>query len=125
MMMNCFCGIVDRQKAFSLISSWEHSQGSSPSRPPTRGEQDHIFNGKKIFVNKKFFQYKTSRNLQMDVFETPDNKNIGQLFSKNELLFLDQVSSTSDPSQILTLKFHRHRVSLPPSLSLSYFILAN
>ena len=26
MMMNCFCGIVDRRKAFSLISSRDHCQ---------------------------------------------------------------------------------------------------
>ena len=32
MMMNCFCGMVDRQKAFSLISSRDHCQRSSPSR---------------------------------------------------------------------------------------------
>ena len=32
MMMNCFCGMVDRRKAFSLISSREHCQRSSPSR---------------------------------------------------------------------------------------------
>ena len=32
MMMNCFCGMVDRRKAFSLISSQEHCQRSSPSR---------------------------------------------------------------------------------------------
>ena len=31
-MMNCFCGIVDRRKAFSLISSRDHCQRSSPSR---------------------------------------------------------------------------------------------
>ena len=30
MMMNCFCGMVDRQKAFSLISSQDHCQRSSP-----------------------------------------------------------------------------------------------
>ena len=30
--MNCFCGMVDRQKAFSLISSWDHCQRSSSSR---------------------------------------------------------------------------------------------
>ena len=30
--MNCFCGMVDRRKAFSLISSWDHCQRSSPSR---------------------------------------------------------------------------------------------
>ena len=32
MMMNCFCGMVDRQKAFSLISSRDYCQRSSPSR---------------------------------------------------------------------------------------------
>ena len=32
MMMNCFCGIVDRRKAFSLISSRSYYQRSSPSR---------------------------------------------------------------------------------------------
>ena len=74
----------------------------------------------KVFINEKFTQCKTSRTLKIDVFEIPDNKNIGKLFSKNELLFLDQVNSNSDPSQILTLQFPRPRASLPPSLSLSY-----
>ena len=32
MMMNCFCRMVDRRKAFSLISSRDHCQRSSPSR---------------------------------------------------------------------------------------------
>ena len=32
MMMNCFCGMVDRRKAFSPISSRDHCQRSSPSR---------------------------------------------------------------------------------------------
>ena len=32
MMMNCFCGVVDRRKVFSLISSRYHCQRSSPSR---------------------------------------------------------------------------------------------
>ena len=31
--LNCFCGMVgNRRKAFSLISSWDHYQRSSPSR---------------------------------------------------------------------------------------------
>ena len=30
MMMNCCCGMVDRRKAFSLISSQDHCQRSSP-----------------------------------------------------------------------------------------------
>ena len=32
MMMNCFCGMVDRRKAFSLISIRDHCQRSSPWR---------------------------------------------------------------------------------------------
>ena len=32
MIMNCFCGMVDRRKEFSLISSRDHCQRSSPSR---------------------------------------------------------------------------------------------
>ena len=32
MMMNCFRGMVDQQKAFSLISNRDHCQRSSPSR---------------------------------------------------------------------------------------------
>ena len=31
-MMNCFCGMDDRWKALSLISSWDHCQRSSSSR---------------------------------------------------------------------------------------------
>ena len=31
-MMNCFCGMVDRRKAYSLISSRDHCHRSSPSR---------------------------------------------------------------------------------------------
>ena len=30
MMMNCFCGMVDQRMAFSLISSWDYCQRSSP-----------------------------------------------------------------------------------------------
>ena len=32
MIINCFCGMVDRRKVFSLISSRDHCQRSSPSR---------------------------------------------------------------------------------------------
>ena len=32
MMMSCFCGLVDQRKAFSLISSRDHCQRSSPLR---------------------------------------------------------------------------------------------
>ena len=32
MMMNCFCGMVGQRISFSLISSRDHCQRSSPSR---------------------------------------------------------------------------------------------
>ena len=32
MMMNCFCGLVERRKTFNLISSRDHFQRPSPSR---------------------------------------------------------------------------------------------
>ena len=31
-MMNCFCDVADRQKVFSIISSWDNCLRSSPSR---------------------------------------------------------------------------------------------
>ena len=60
----------------------------------------------------------------MDVFEIPDIKNIGKLFSKFELLYLDQANFSSDPSQILMLNLPISRAFLPPSPSLPNFTLA-
>ena len=79
----------------------------------------------KVFINKKFTQCKTSRTLQINVFEITDNKNIWKLFPKYELLFLDQADYSSDPSEILILQFTTLRAFLPPSSSLSNFILIN
>ena len=59
----------------------------------------------KVFVAKKFTQFKTSRTLKIDLFEIPDNRNIEKLFSNYELLFLDQANFSSDVSQILMLQF--------------------
>ena len=74
----------------------------------------------KVFNTKKFIQCKTSRTLKIDVFEILDKiKNIGELFSKYVLLFLDQASSSSDSFKILILQFHIPGASLPPSPSLS------
>ena len=47
------------------------------------------------------------------------------MFSKYELLPLDQANSGSDPSQILILQFSIPRASLPSSPSLSNFTLVN
>ena len=52
-----------------------------------------------VFITKKCTQYKTSRTLKIDVFEIPDDKNIDKLFSKYELVFLDQTNFSSDTSQ--------------------------
>ena len=46
-------------------------------------------------------------------------------FSKYELLFLDKANSSCDPSQILILRFHIPKASLPLSPSLSNFTLSN
>ena len=61
----------------------------------------------------------------MDVFELPGNKNIGKLFSKYKLLFPNQASSSSDPSQILILQHPIPMSFLPPSPSLANFALDN
>ena len=80
----------------------------------------------KVFINKKFVQcIKTLRTLKIDVFKIPGNKNIGISFSNYELFYLDQANSSSDPSQILILRFFIPRGSLPYSRSLSNFTLAN
>ena len=41
----------------------------------------------KLFITKKFTQFKTSHTLQIYGLEIPDDKNIGKLFLKYELLF--------------------------------------
>ena len=71
----------------------------------------------KVFSAKKFTQCKISCTLKIDVFKIPDNKNIGKLISKNELLFLDQANSSSDPSQISIQQFPIPRAPLPVSPS--------
>ena len=50
------------------------------------------------FITQKFTYYKASRTLKFNVFKILDHKNIGKLFSKYELLFLDQANSSSNPS---------------------------
>ena len=54
-----------------------------------------------VFINKKFTQCNTLRILIIDVSEILDNRNIGKLLSKCELLFLNQANSSSDSFQIL------------------------
>ena len=66
---------------------------------------------------------KTSRTLKIDLFKIPDNKNIWKLFSKHELLFLDQANFSSDPSQIMMLQFSIPRASLLSSPCLWNFTL--
>ena len=80
---------------------------------------------RKAFITKKFTQCKTSRIIKIEVFEIPNNKNIGKLFSKYELVFLHQANSSFDPSKILMLQFPTPRASLPASPSLLNITLAN
>ena len=55
MMMNCFCVMVDLQRAFSLISSWDHCQRSSTWRisdmPPAGFE--HVQNLSSGLVDRR------------------------------------------------------------------------
>ena len=53
MMMNRFCGMVDRRKAFSLFSSRDHCQRSSPSR----------------ISNTKWAGFEPAQNLSSDLVE--------------------------------------------------------
>ena len=50
---------------------------------------------------------------------------MGKLFSKYELLFLDQANFSSDPPQILIQQFSIPRAFLPPSPAVSIVTLAN
>ena len=75
----------------------------------------------KVFISKKYTQCKTSQTLKIDVLEIPDNESIGKLFSKCELLFLDQTNSSSNPSEILILWFPIPWASLPPSPSVKFY----
>ena len=53
----------------------------------------------KVFITKKCTHCKKSQSLKADAFELPNNENIGKLFSKHELFFLDQANFSSNPSQ--------------------------
>ena len=61
--------------------------------------------------------YKLSHTLKTNVFELPDNKNFGKLFSKYELL-LDQANFSPNPFQVLILQYLIPTDSLPPLTSL-------
>ena len=69
-------------------------------------------------ILEKVTKYKTSRTLQINVFEIPYNKNIWKLFSRYELLCLDQANCSSDLIQILITHFPTPRASPAPSSSL-------
>ena len=79
----------------------------------------------KVFITEKFTPCKTSLTLKINVFEMPNNKNVGKLFSKCELLFLHKANSSGDPSQILILQFPILRASRTPLPSMSNVTLSN
>ena len=63
-------------------------------------QQDLKKKFEKVVITTKFTLCRTPLILKIDVFGIPDNQNqnLGKLFSKYELLFLDQVNSSFDPS---------------------------
>ena len=80
---------------------------------PTKGAME------KVSISKKFTQCKTSGTLKIDVFKIPDNNYTGKLFSKYDLLLLDQANSSSNPSQILIKLrcLHHHFCQILPKPS--------
>ena len=68
----------------------------------------------KVFITKKCIQRKTLHTLKNVVFELPDNKNVEKLFSKYELLSLNQPDFISDPTKTLILQYLFPAASLPP-----------
>ena len=73
----------------------------------------------KIFITNKCSQWKTLHTIKADVFELPDNKNIGELFSKYELFPLLQANLGCNPSPKQITQYPIPTASLPPSPFLS------
>ena len=78
-----------------------------------------------VFITKKFIQCEMWHTLKTGLFESPDKKKTRKLFSKCELLFLDQAIFRSNPYQILIKQYPIPRAFLLPLQSLSSFTLAN
>ena len=74
----------------------------------------------KLLRNALNVKYPTLKKIEL-----PDNKDIGKLFSKHYLFFLDQANFRSALSQTLILQYPIPRASLSFSPSLSNFTLAN
>ena len=68
-----------------------------------------------VFITKKFTQCKTSRTLKIDLFETPDNKNIGKLFSRYEIFSWTKLILVLIHLKYWYCNFPIPRLSLPPS----------
>ena len=85
--------------------------------------EDAMENMEKVSITKKCTPYKTSHTLKK--FELPDNKNIGNFFSKYELFLLDQTNFSTDLTQIFILQYPIPRAFLSPSPPLPDFTLAN
>ena len=95
LMMNCFCGMVDRRKAFSLIFSRDHCQRSPPSRisdTPRAGlfkKWDDLF---KSGITLYKAETATMRHRVIRKRSAKRLKRTGNLFGKNSercLLILD------------------------------------
>ena len=70
MMMNCFCGMVDRRKTLSLISSRDIARDPHHRESPTSREQgmNQGINGERARF-KKYFQKWESSEKEGDFFE--------------------------------------------------------
>ena len=119
---------LTEEKRLALFPAETIARNPHHRESQIRDEQDNIANGNfwskssliRNLLNVKHHAPYKSIYLKYNII-----KIIGKLFSKNELLFLGQVNSNSDPSQILSPQFPISGDSLPPSLYMSYFILAN
>ena len=94
MMMNCYCGMVDRRKAFSLISSRDHCQRSSSSRisDTPRAGFEPAQNLNTPISHISFFQFKYRY-----YFETP-LKNPAIIINLKPLKSLKVFTCTCDAS---------------------------
>ena len=61
MMTNCFCDMVDRRKVFSLISSLDHCQRSSPSRISDTPRAGYTHPKKAVLISDKKAKEKSKR----------------------------------------------------------------
>ena len=82
-MMNSFCGMVDWRKAFSLISSWDPCQRSSPLQisDTSQAEFEHVQNLSSGLVESRFVVVITTAPTKSDI-----SKSVGELINQKIIL---------------------------------------